>query len=794
MQTIFNLPESTGDDLKRFQEDTDRFRTGKISAAEYRALRVPMGIYEQREEGTFMLRVRVPAGSVLPQQMRTLAAVARKYGNGVLHVTTRQDIQVHRVRLDRIQAALLELNGAGLSTKGGGGNTVRNITSCPDAGVCAQEAFDVSPHCVALTEFLVADPLSFQLPRKYKIAFSGCPKDCSGARVNDLGFVAKRSGGALGFAVYVGGGMGKNCRVGDLLEEFIPQGEAHLVAEAVKRVFDQHGNRKDRNKARLRFLIEQVGLARFRELYAQELERLRKASPASGLPVRDLPRRERSASGTAAPPHADFSAWRRKNVLPQKQSGYHLVHIPLPLGDIPSATLEKLAEAVEEHGEGMARTTQSQNLVVRWVHEDELASFHRLLASAGLAKPTAPVVRNLISCTGASTCKLGICLSRGLAGAVAEKLVHDRLDRDELGEFSIHISGCPNSCGRHPIAHLGFFGVARRIGGRLVPHYVVQVGGGTVGDRTRLAEGREAVPARSVPAFVADFLRAFMASPECPDYEAFLAARGREAARKLVAAHQRVPPFEEDKNYYYDWGAEGPFSLAGRGEGQCSAGVFDLIEVDLKSSRDALRDGNLFAATVLAARALLVTQGQEARTDADALRLFSAYFLDAGHVNATFRPLIEHAQRSALASRPEEFHGSASAPLLANIAEVSALIQTVQTLYDRMDPSLRFPSSAQAGAQPPQGSPASPSEPSIKIDREADFHGVACPLNYVKTKLLLEQMEKGQVLSVLLNQEGVRNVPASVERDGHTVLSVKQARHTQGGQAGDRWLLIVRKS
>ncbi len=700
MQTIFNMPETSGEELKRFLADTDRFRNGKISAAEYRALRVPMGIYEQREAGTFMLRARVPAGGVLPHQMRALAAVSRKYGDGVLHVTTRQDIQVHRVLLDHIPAALVELNDAGLSTKGGGGNTVRNIMSCPDAGVCAREAFDVAPYCVALTEFLLADPLSFQLPRKYKIAFSGCAKDCSGARMNDLGFIAKRSGSALGFAVYIAGGMGAHARVGDLFEEFIPQGEAHLVAEAVKRVFDRHGNRKNRQKARLRFLLEQIGPGRFRELYQEEMDRLRKAAPAAGLPVRDLPRRERPASARAAPPHAGFDtsapraahdAWRARNVLPQKQSGFYVVHIPLPLGDIASGTLEKLAKAVADHGEGMARTTPSQKLVVRSVREDELASFHESLAEAGLAKPTAPVLRNLISCTGASTCKLGICLSRGLAGAISEKLVQDRLDLDKLGEFSIHVSGCPNSCGRHAIANLGFFGVARRIGGRLVPHYVAQVGGGTVGDRTRLAEGKEPVPARSVPAFVADFLRAFLASPECPDYEAFLCAGGRETVKKLVAAHRHVPPFEEDPSYYHDWGAAVPFSLAGHGEGQCSAGVFDFIEMDLKNSHEALREGNLFAATVLAARALLITQGQEAHTDADALRLFSTYFLDAGHVNAAFRPLIEQARHSAQSSRPQNFQ--------ADAAEVSGLVQAVQALYDHMDPSLRFPSSAQPGVR-----------------------------------------------------------------------------------------------
>ncbi|GAG34337.1 unnamed protein product, partial [marine sediment metagenome] len=231
-QGIYRLPDSLAEDLENLREIIDKFGKGEISETRFRAFRVPQGIYEQREAGKYMLRVRLPAGMILPQQMRSVAGVSKKYGNRIIHVTTRQDVQVHRVSLENMYPALAALRQAGLSTKGGGGNTVRNITSCYDAGVCTTEVFDVSSYAVALTEFMLADPLSFELPRKYKIAFSGCSRDCAGATVSDVGFIAKRQNGKQGFSAYAGGGMGAYSKVGDLLEEFVPDGEVHLVAEA----------------------------------------------------------------------------------------------------------------------------------------------------------------------------------------------------------------------------------------------------------------------------------------------------------------------------------------------------------------------------------------------------------------------------------------------------------------------------------------------------------------------------------------------------------------------------------
>lgn len=758
--STYELPPDAASDLAKLREMIQRLKAGEITPAQFRAFRVPLGVYEQREADTYMLRVRFPAGAALPHQLRALADVARQYGNGVLHVTTRQDIQVHRVPLDAMHPALTALLAAGLSTKGGGGNTVRNITACHDAGVCPREVFDVAPHAVAVTEFLLPDPLSFELPRKFKIAFAGCDRDCVGVAVNDVGFLATRRDGVDGFVVYAGGGMGAHSRVGDVLEEFVPATEAHLVAEAVKRVFDRHGNRKNRHRARLRFLVEQIGPAAFTELYREQLEEVRKAAP----PRRDIrplsqPPEAREGEREAVPSEAGqgFAAWRAANVTPQAQEGRFVVGINLFLGDIPADTLRGLADVVEAHGEGMLRANQWQNLALRWVAEDELAAVHARLAVLGLAECDPPVLRDLVPCAGASTCKLGICLSRGLAEAVARRLRASDADLDAAGELKLFISGCPNSCGRHPVADIGLSGAARRVEGRLVPHYAVHLGGRLAANQTRLGTQEGTIPARNVPDFLADYLAAFVASEEAPDFEAFVDNGGREKARELLAAHVHVPDFTEDRNYYYDWGAEELFSLAGRGPGECGAGVFELIEVDLDSAQAAVEEGRSFAATVLAARALLVTRGEQADDAREALELFDRHFVAEGHVDSRFGALLDEALGIVGAADAEERFAHRG-------DEAAALVAAVRDLHERMDDSLRLPPARAEEAAP------APSTPGATADAERDFRGVACPLNYVKTKLVLEQMQPGQVLAVLLDEEGARNVPGSVEADGHEVL------------------------
>jgi sulfite reductase (ferredoxin) len=766
----WQLPPSLPADLAAFDKNVTLFKAGTISPTQFQVFRVPQGVYEQRESGTYMLRVRFPAGVALPHQLCRLADVAEKYGNGVLHVTTRQDIQIHRVLVEAIHPALTALAGAGLSTKGGGGNTVRNIVGCPHAGVCAQEAFDVTPHVLALTEFLLPDPQSFQLPRKYKIAFSGCPRDCSGGTVNDLGLIAKKRDGVEGFSVWVGGGLGSSSRVAELLEEFLPATEIPLVAEAIKRVFNTHGNRKDRRQARLRFLIKQIGLEAFRSLYLEQLALVRSQHPA--LPVAKPSQQPTPAAATAAPsPVANaspaYERWLKTNAKEQKQAGYFRIELPLFLGDIPSEKLRTLAGVVERHGEKQLRATQKQNLVLRWVKADELARLHSELEPLGLGASQPPVLQNLVSCTGAANCRLGICLSRGLAQGIVDALAQSAADLHSLGGLKIAISGCSNSCGRHPIADIGLHGAARRVDGRLVPHYTVQFGGHVEEGKTVLATGHHNIPAHHVPAFLNDLLDAFARSPKRPDFAAFLGTAGG-LIDELAARYKHVPSFKEDRNFYYDWGAEEPFSLAGRGPGECGAGVLDLIEVDLKSAVEALQEKRLFSAAALAARALLVIRGEQAGNDRDAFALFKKHFIDADLVDPSVQSFVDKGAQAA--NQPN------SAQVFAGTAEeTAAFVAIVQNLYRSVDAALQFPK--RAGASAPVAAPVSPAVPAPQAavaDVEKDFRGVVCPLNYVKTKMALTSLKIGQTLSVLLDEQGARNVPESAEKDGQEILSIER--------------------
>ncbi|MHB9024686.1 MAG: sulfurtransferase TusA family protein [Armatimonadota bacterium] len=771
VQSLYRLPASLGEDLEQLRLLIEQFQAGDISAARLQAFRVPQGVYEQRENGAYMLRVRLPAGIFLPEQMRAVAEIARKYGNGQLHFTSRQDIQVHRVPVEHIHPALVELAGAGLSTKGGGGNTVRNITACQQAGVCPHELFDVTPYVIGLTEYLLPDPLSYQLPRKYKIAFSGCAGDCAAATVQDLGFISKIRDGVEGFAVYVGGGMGATSMVGQSLEEFIPASGIYAVAEAVKRVFDQHGNRKNRHKARLRFLIKEIGIAKFTELYQAEKANIQVTPPEiAGIPA-PLP----AAVTDPRPPAAGFEQWRETHVSRQKQAGYFTVEITPPLGVIDADGLDTLAEIIDRYGERMLRATIYQGAVLRWVPEDRLTALHAELSAIGLGESKSKLQRRLVACAGAATCRLGICLARGMAEAIASGLAKSDLDlSDGTGEVSLNISGCPNSCGRHPIGEIGFYGAARRVGGHLVPHYVLQLGAIVEEGKTRLAEGNIAIPAHNVPAFMVEFLRAFRQSPRHPDFMAFLAADGRQVAEEIAQRHLHVPEFAEDKNYYYDWGAQELFSLAGRGPGECGAGVFDLIEVDLASAGEALEAGKLFAATALTARALLITRGEQVETHQQALAFFQQHFVEQGLLPDALRPLIANALQAVKTADPE-------AAFSAEGKDVAELLAEIRRQYENMGPSLRVAAPVSCGVTPV----ATPQADPVPADLSVDFRGVSCPLNYVKTKMALAKLTTGQVLAVTLDGEGAKNVPASATNDGHEIVAlIEDCCH---------WRVLIRK-
>lgn len=767
---LWATPPSLPDDLAAFARNVAQFKAGALSPTQFQVFRVPQGVYEQREAGAYMLRVRLPAGVATPTHLRTLAEVAEKYGDGVLHVTTRQDVQVHRVPVESIHPALTELAAVGLSTKGGGGNTVRNITGCPHAGVCPNEAFDVTSHVIALTEFLLPDPHSYQLPRKFKVAFSGCGHDCAGATINDVGLIAKQHDGQEGFAVYVAGGLGGASRVADLLEAFVPVDEVPFVVEALKRVFDAHGNRKDRRRARLRFLVRDLGLERLRQLYQEQRAIVARECPAPARRTLPNPYLETGKRVAAVAASAGYEAWRQAAVKPQRQTGMHRVEIALRLGDIPAAKTRALADIVARHGERRLRATQQQNFVLRWVGEDELPALHGALAGLGLASDRSPILNQLVACTGAATCKLGLCLSRGLADAVTSRLEREGETLQAVGALRVNISGCPNACGRHPIADIGLHGAVRRADGRTVPHYTVQLGGHVEEGATQLATTAGTIPGRRVPEFVADLLAAYRKSGLAPDFRAFLQS-SNGLVQRLVAAHQEIPKFTDDRNYYYDWSATELFSLAGRGPGECGAGVLDLIEADLKNATDALGQQRWFSAASFAARALLVVRGEQATTDLEAFALFEKQFIESGIADSRHAPLVKAARQVAASIGAETAFAERG-------GEVTAFVESIRDLYRGMDAQLQFPprpsptSTATSTCSPvtPVAVPAS--VPVTPADVTKDFRGVVCPLNYVKTTMALRPLKPGQILAVLLDAQGAKNVPTSAEKDGHQILAI----------------------
>ena len=744
IEPILRLPQSVIQDTLAYRANVEKFLCGETSPAAFRVYRVPMGIYEQRTPGTFMVRIRIGAGLLWAYQARKIAQLSKAYGNGTVHITTRQDIQIHQADIDNTPDILEGLLEVGLSARGGGGNTVRNVTACPRCGVCPNERFNVAPYAIATAEYLIKDKSSFNLPRKYKIVFSGCPDDCAYACVADLGFFAHKSNSAEGFAVYAGGGLGPNAAVAVKIEDFIEAKDVFLVAEAIKRLFDEHGDRSDKHKARLRYVVRRLGENEFVRLYSSYRDKLRKDGLSGQIPeIRDLlfyPEPQKTYEAEPAPPTTNVE------LVEEKRRGFISLRLNLKLGDIPADDFLTVADIAEKYGQGLIRATQLQNLIITSVPKNNLRDIDRALENLSI-DVSGKSKRNIVTCTGAATCKLGLCLSRGLAAAISGKF-------NEKGVFStgavVRISGCPNSCGNHYIADIGFQGRAKRIGGRLMPCYDVFAGARTVEGKAQLAEKIGTVPAKRIP----DLL-----------VEAFSGdAKGPERLKKLIAGYDDfTAEFPED--YFFDYGRNEPFTLAGRGPGECGAGVMDVIRVDIDQAEEALKtaateqsDAELYRAILSAARALLVLFGLEPKTDREVLSAFREHLIKPGWVASGTNNLLDSALDWKLGDKTS----------LKDLAsEANGLVSRVEELFLSLDANLKFRVQPIAEAV----------EPKQAQDRARmiDLRGVACPLNFVKAKLELEKLDIGQTLEIKLDAgEPARNVPDSFAGQGQEVLGVER--------------------
>jgi sulfite reductase (NADPH) hemoprotein beta-component len=594
-------------DIDEFVAVLARFERAEIGPDEWRVFRLVRGTYGQRQTGDAqMLRVKIPQGIVTRGQLDALADVAESYSRGFGHVTTRQNVQFHFLKLHDVEPAMRHLAAAGMTTREACGNSVRNITACPYSGVAADEAFDVTPYAEALTRYLLRHPLSSTLPRKFKIAFEGCPDDHVATGINDIGWNARVENvdgrPVHGFRVTVAGGTSTLCRAGHVLHEFLPAGEMFDVAEAIIRVFHRLGDYQHKQRNRLKFLVRSLGWDGFRAEYERELTELQARGGAS-LPFdpdrppleaapplledRDVPLAQTIAARATATPligpgllprveprlsvqAEDFARWSKTNVRPQKQRGRSIVIATTLLGDLTSSQMRLLGELAEVFGDGTLRVTSDQNILFRWVSTADVPAFYRSLAAAGLARPGAGTLADVTSCPGAESCRLAVTQSRGLGKVLADHLQSRPDIVSSLPGLDIKISGCPNGCGQHHVAGIGFQGSLRKVGGQPAPHYFVTIGGGAGEGTTTFGRLAAKVPARRCTEAVERLARLYgdeHAPGESPI--AFFRRVDLASAKASLADLERLAPEAASPEDFVDLGEEAAFQPEVM-DGECS--------------------------------------------------------------------------------------------------------------------------------------------------------------------------------------------------------------------------------
>ena len=680
-ETTIPLPttEELQAEIDRFEAQARKFLSGEADPDAFKRFRLKQGIYGQRQPGVQMVRIKIPFGALTSDQLRTIARISETYATGVGHVTTRQDIQLHFVKLERVPALLRELAAVGLTTRESCGNTVRNVTACPLAGVCPDELFDVTPYALATNNFFLRHPICEDLPRKFKFAFSGCHHDRAMTGIHDVGVMAAvgaNGNDTLGFRITVGGGLGPSPKRPYLLEEFIPPVELLPTCEAVLRVFSRFGNRKTRSLARIKFLIEKIGFEEFYRLYAAERQLLQQSRPPA-LPdtLRTVTRPPRVAPVTfpaALSPAAatagttpDWPAWRSRNVIDQRQPGLCTVQIRLVIGDASAAGLLALAEIADRFAHSRLRTTQQQNIVFRDVEETSLPALHRARAERGLALTGAEEIADIVACPGTDSCGLGITASKGLGRVLAEQLRLEGEQDEQIRRITIKISGCPNSCAQHHIASIGFHGLAQKINGRLLPAYQLHLGGRITPGGVQFGQlFALKFPAKRIPDVVRHLLKLYRA--ERRQGESFLDYVDRigktRAQQELTPLAQATGP-QIDEGLFHDWEDERDYTMAEIGAGECGSVAVNFItqhfedsayelahaRVLLEKNRplDAVTRADL--ALVAAAKALLTMEEVEPLTYDEAMKEFDARVVASGRIAGELWSAVHTArqQRSA---------------------------------------------------------------------------------------------------------------------------------------------------
>ncbi|MBT4101390.1 MAG: nitrite/sulfite reductase [Gemmatimonadetes bacterium] len=664
------IPEDLGREIDIFETEIGLRSQNKLDEVLFAETRLRRGVYGQRYDNgqrfdgsqtqqlafpdaltkgpntawhaPGMQRIKIPFGGLTAEQMDVLADLGEEVSDNILHVTTRQDIQLHYVHIEDTPDMMRRLAAVDITTREACGNSVRNVTACPLAGVCNTESFDVTPYSRALARFLLGHEDMQDFGRKFKIAFSGCRHEACGlTNMHDLGAlgvtrivdgVEKR-----GFEVWVGGGLGAVPHQAKLFDEFVAEEELLPLAQAMGRVFARLGEKRNRARARVKFLIAKLGIEEFKRLVLEERQQLphdeRWTSYLAHLDETDEePLKPGQALNGADLPEG-FEQWHQTNVYQQRQSGHVVVTVALPLGDMTSDQMRNLATIARRYVKDTVRLTVEQNIVLRWISESDLPALYSELKAIGLGGDAAGTIVDITACPGTDTCKLGISSSRGLAGELRRRLAERYHTLDAaVQDLRIKISGCFNSCGQHHAADIGFYGISRKINGITVPHFQVILGGQWKNNAGSFGLPMAAVPSKNIPAVVERLTERFITErQQAESFQDYFGRIGKREVKAILDDLAQVPTYEEDPSFYRDWGDVREYTTADMGKGECAGEVVPLAQFELTTAeREAfeaqilLDEGDPSAAyqtacgaMVQAARALVRTEFLDVGDDAD---------------------------------------------------------------------------------------------------------------------------------------------------------------------------------
>jgi sulfite reductase (ferredoxin) len=654
------IPPQMAEEIDTFESQMELRCQGKLDEKVFAELRLRRGAYGQRYDNGYrhdgeksqeiefphkdltkgpdtkweapgMQRIKLPYGGMTAEQMEVLADIAEEYSDCIIHITTRQDIQLHFLSLEDTPDMHRRLAAVGITTREACGNSVRNVTACPIAGVCRDEAFDVTGYANETAQYFLGHRDVQDFGRKFKIAFSGCQQHpCGLTFMHDLGLIAKTrvvdGKEEKGFEMYVGGGLGAVPQLAKLFDEFVLPEELLPLSQAIARVYARLGEKKNRNKARIKFLVAKLGIDEFRRLVKEERAQLEN-DPEWTQWLSDIPKYEEA--GLPEPvsqgqtidlgaDQADFEKWQSTNIYHQRQPGYVCVTIALPLGDLTSQQMRRLSDVVRRFTGDTTRTTVEQNLLVRWIHEADLPALYLALKEINLHIAGAQSIVDITACPGTDTCKLGIASSRGLAGELRKRLAIKGWQYDQaVKDIRIKVSGCFNSCSQHTVAEIGFYGSSRLIQRRRVPHFHLILGGQWSNNAANYGQSLGVLPSKRIPEVVEFLVDMYLRDRQSNEkFHQFVNRVGKKEIKERVKPFTEIPAYEEDRSFYSDWADSREFTLGDIGVGECAGEVVSLTDFDMASAEsihfdatilleDGNENGNIQEAGIKALEAML---------------------------------------------------------------------------------------------------------------------------------------------------------------------------------------------